>query len=373
MFPSKQPKGDPMRRFREQTIKQVLEFLHDLYAFRSWDELTTHVLNSLPTLIPTDICSYNDMSSRRRYAAYRGWPDNHPTIPQAAEILGRYAHQHPILTHMEQTKDPTSHKITDFMAQRQFRTTALYNEFYRPLQLPYNMAATIALTKDSTIAIGFNRIKRDFTEDNMAVLDVLRPHLVQAYGNAERVTGLQEQLSTFHRAIEELDHAVVAFTSRGRIQWATPRAYQLLTEYWLDRRRRSEWLPAPLRGWVADCLSNLDRSGHISAPLAPLVLIRPDRTLTIRLVLDGSKRLLLLDEHRTRLSPAMLKPLGLSPRETEILIWVVQGKTNPEIGTILGISPRTVHKHVGRIYTRLGVENRHAAMALVMDMVRQGR
>jgi DNA-binding NarL/FixJ family response regulator len=37
------------------------------------------------------------------------------------------------------------------------------------------------------------------------------------------------------------------------------------------------------------------------------------------------------------------------------------------------ISPCTVHKHVGRIYTHLGVENRHAAMALVMDRVRRGR
>lgn len=362
-----------MRRFRRQTVKQMFAFLHDLYAIRSWDELTTHVLNSLPTLIPTDICSYNDMSSRRRYAAYRGWPDNHPSIPQAAEILGRYAHQHPLLTHVERTKDLTSHKITDFLAQRQFRTTALYNEYYRPLQLPYNMGTAIALTKDSTVAIGFNRVKRDFTDDDLAVLDVLRPHLVQAYGNAERITVLQEQLSTFHRAIDELDHAVLSFTSQARIQWATPRAYQQLTEYWPDPRRRSECLPAPLREWVRHTLSNIDRCGEMSAPLTPLVLIREDRTLTIRLVLDGSKQLLLLDEHRTGLSPAMLKPLGLSPRETEILIWVAQGKTNPEIGAILGISPRTVHKHMGRIYTRLGVENRHAAMALVMETVQRGR
>ncbi len=97
------------------------------------------------------------------------------------------------------------------------------------------------------------------------------------------------------------------------------------------------------------------------------MLARQDRTLTIRLVIDDSKRLLLLDERRTRLSPTMLKPLGLSPRETEILSWVAEGKTNPEIGAILGISPRTVHKHLSRIYMRLGVENRHAAMRMVFD------
>lgn len=47
--------------------------------------------------------------------------------------------------------------------------------------------------------------------------------------------------------------------------------------------------------------------------------------------------------------------------------WVAEGKTNPEIGTILGISPHTVQKHLERAYKRLGVENRHAAMRMVLD------
>jgi DNA-binding CsgD family transcriptional regulator len=45
--------------------------------------------------------------------------------------------------------------------------------------------------------------------------------------------------------------------------------------------------------------------------------------------------------------------------------WVAQGKTNPEIGLILGISRRTVQKHLERIYIKLGVENRTAATAMV--------
>lgn len=71
---------------------------------------------------------------------------------------------------------------------------------------------------------------------------------------------------------------------------------------------------------------------------------------------------------RTRSSPGQLR---LSRRETEILGWVAQGKTNPEIGTILGISHRTVQKHLERIYGRLGVENRHAAMSVAMQTARR--
>lgn len=55
----------------------------------------------------------------------------------------------------------------------------------------------------------------------------------------------------------------------------------------------------------------------------------------------------------------MLGPL--TRRETEVLKWVRQGKSNKEIAVILGIEPKTVAKHLERIFKKLGVENRTAA------------
>jgi DNA-binding CsgD family transcriptional regulator len=52
---------------------------------------------------------------------------------------------------------------------------------------------------------------------------------------------------------------------------------------------------------------------------------------------------------------------GLTPREAEVLIWVAQGKTNPEVATILGIRPYTVRTHLEHVFSKLGVETRHAA------------
>ncbi len=51
----------------------------------------------------------------------------------------------------------------------------------------------------------------------------------------------------------------------------------------------------------------------------------------------------------------------------------MQGKTNPEIGMILSISPRTVQKHLEHVCSRLGVENRHAAMTIALETMRQGK
>ncbi|HEY2341835.1 MAG TPA: response regulator transcription factor [Chthoniobacteraceae bacterium] len=66
-------------------------------------------------------------------------------------------------------------------------------------------------------------------------------------------------------------------------------------------------------------------------------------------------------------SPDDLLPLGLTPREAEVLYWVSQGKTNPEIGLILAVSVATVKKHVEHIFEKIGVENRSAAILRVID------
>jgi DNA-binding CsgD family transcriptional regulator len=59
---------------------------------------------------------------------------------------------------------------------------------------------------------------------------------------------------------------------------------------------------------------------------------------------------------------------ALTPREREVLGWVAAGKTNAQIAQILGAMPRTVAKHLERIYEKLGVETRTAA---AMRMVKQ--
>ena len=47
--------------------------------------------------------------------------------------------------------------------------------------------------------------------------------------------------------------------------------------------------------------------------------------------------------------------LELTAREAEVLYWVVKGKTNRDIGDILGTSPRTVTKHLEHVFSKLDV------------------
>ncbi len=52
---------------------------------------------------------------------------------------------------------------------------------------------------------------------------------------------------------------------------------------------------------------------------------------------------------------------SLTSREREVHYWLSKGKSNDEIGIILGISPHTVKNHLERVFRKLGVENRYAA------------
>jgi DNA-binding CsgD family transcriptional regulator len=63
--------------------------------------------------------------------------------------------------------------------------------------------------------------------------------------------------------------------------------------------------------------------------------------------------------------------LSLTTREAEVLIWIARGKSNRDISDILGISPRTVNKHLEQIFTKLGVENRASAAALAVGALAQ--
>jgi DNA-binding NarL/FixJ family response regulator len=64
-----------------------------------------------------------------------------------------------------------------------------------------------------------------------------------------------------------------------------------------------------------------------------------------------------------------LLALGLTPRATEALLWLAQGKTNSDIATILGITESTVKKHVQEVFDKLGVETRGAAALRALEVL----
>ena len=76
-------------------------------------------------------------------------------------------------------------------------------------------------------------------------------------------------------------------------------------------------------------------------------------------------------EKPTLFDPQSLKSMGLTQRETEVLSWVAEGKSNIDVGLILGIHSVTVKKHLEHIFQKMGVETRTAAVAFALRATRQ--
>jgi DNA-binding NarL/FixJ family response regulator len=68
--------------------------------------------------------------------------------------------------------------------------------------------------------------------------------------------------------------------------------------------------------------------------------------------------------------PENLRELGLTCRESGVMHWLIQGKRNGEIATILGNRAKTITKHLERIFDKLGVETRTAAALVALEKTR---
>ena len=69
----------------------------------------------------------------------------------------------------------------------------------------------------------------------------------------------------------------------------------------------------------------------------------------------------------------LVQSLGLTEREAEVMLWVAQGKSNVDVATILGMSDKTVKKHLGNVFEKLGVESRTAATLRAIEALHPNR
>ncbi len=151
-------------------------------------------------------------------------------------------------------------------------------------------------------------------------------------------------------AVDVGGHGVVMVDAHGRMAWRSPRAQRWLAEFFADDGE------AGCAAWLQD------------ADDAPRTRRLGRRTLTARHLGSASlgETMWLLAERADDAAPSAsrLATASLTPRETEVLSWIAKGKTNRDVGEILGMSPRTVNKHLEHVFEKLGVETRTAAAAL---------
>jgi hypothetical protein len=231
------------------------------------------VITALPAVTEGEFTSYNEFYENGRPGFYKC--DQAPYCPDPAHYVGmlsRYAHQHPLIMHFHHTKAESAQMITDFVPMRTFRKTALYNEFYRPLKIPFLLSMAVKAGSDLMITVSRHQEKREFRETNRIIFNVLRPHFKQALENALAVTQMQNQLTAMNQVMEDGQQALISVTENGRIRFVTPYAQRLLKRYGVQMRTGFDQLPARLRDWLIHYHKQLIRSGDVQPELQPLLI-----------------------------------------------------------------------------------------------------
>ncbi len=204
----------------------------------------------------------------------------------------------------------------------------------------------------------------------------IRPKEVLARITAHMHSARQAaQARQARNALDAFGHATMAIRAADlRLVWQTPLARKLLQVYF---EAPAGQVPPALLAWL-----RVQAEAEGQAPIQGQSPREP-RPLTVAL---GAKQLMLSLQERTAdddwlivmrevsdaaVVEALTQAFKLTMREAEVLYWVVKGKTNRDIGDILGSSPATVKKHLERVYVKLGVETRTAAASIAMTRLRQ--
>ncbi|WP_046114638.1 response regulator transcription factor [Aquincola tertiaricarbonis] len=169
-------------------------------------------------------------------------------------------------------------------------------------------------------------------------------------------------------ALDAFGHAtLVVRAGDGRLVWQTALARQMLQQWFGGD---SPWTPPPLLDWVRQQVA----AGAVGSASQAGSLVQGARRLhfTLHESTGEDEWLIVLREaNDAAMLEGMMLAFKLTAREAEVLYWVVKGKTNRDVGDILGASAATVKKHLERVYEKLGVETRTAAAALAIQRVRQ--
>jgi DNA-binding CsgD family transcriptional regulator len=323
-----------------------LDLVGEAYGFDDLAEYRQGILEVITRVVPCDRVGYNEITPDESFAITVPEFDR-SLITQFAQLI----YQNPLIERYEQTRDGRPYRISDLVDQQTFHSLELYQQFYRPLGIEWQVAFTLPARAPLIVGIALTRTHEDFTQREVQLLALARPHLMQAYRNAELSSARKAMLAALEQGVDTLGQHIVVLDPHGRLEFATGGARRLLG----DRRG----LPDEIRAWITE--------HHDRRPAAePLILDIAGNTVLVRLLPNkrtDRRQVLLLENGTGQLSVEALRSLGLTAREAQALRLMALGNAAKQAASEMGIAARTIEKHLQHIYEKLGVRTLSEATA----------
>ena len=309
-----------------------------------------HFLQRLTELLASRDAGYCELDRSRKRTLFSSWWEDGQGASEVpveegrdGETYWRLHHQHPVCGYRERTNDWTTTRIaSDFVTQREFRRTELWNEMYRDAGVNYWIDVGLRSNGRHTRVFIFTRERGDFSERERLLLDLLQPHLERRHERVLAAAKAADALASLEEQAGDDPRHIVLCSAGGVIEFASPQSQRLLATY-------VEGVNGRVPKSVMSALRNREQ---------PVVFEHGDRRLTLRGAEISGLIVVLLGEEDTRLD-------RLTPRQRTILERLARGETDAQIAAATGIAQATVNKHLEQIYRRLDVHTRTAAAALL--------
>lgn len=333
-------------------MRGLLDLIGDVHGCSSLAEFRETLIDGLWRTLPCDWVAYNEVGRGPEDTFVLSRPKvDQNLVPRFAEL----ADENPLIRSMRITRDGRPRRISDMIDRDTFHATAIYREVYAVMQVEAQVAFTLPAGPPLVLGIALSRGAADFTDEEVELLALARPHLIQAYRNVELASAREATLAAIGHGLNGAGQHVIVLDAHGRLEFATEGALRMLGANGASKTT----IPAEVQQWIA-------ARSNSSAASQPLVLGSGLRVLVRLLPSKPEDRrvVLLLQGDLGELSVAALESLGLTAREAEVLRRTALGETAGQTAGHLSISPRTAEKHLQSVYNKLGVHSRSDAAAV---------
>ncbi|MDO8210280.1 helix-turn-helix transcriptional regulator [Conexibacter sp. CPCC 206217] len=327
----------------QRDLHAVLAFVGEVNDADDLAEFRQVVVPGLRRLVRSDLAAYNEIVAGGVPVATITDP---VATPEAYAAWARYAGQNPLYQRLLRTRDGRAYRLSDVIERREFEALELYREVFSPLGVDHQVAFALPAPRHLVVGLALSRGGPDYSQRDRDVLDLLRPHLVQAYRNAELRERSRSVVDALRHGLDDTAEAIVVLNAAGEVAFATNAGRALL-----ERAADDQTIAARLAAWQAGPL------GGAPLTLAPGLVARVVQSG------PGTGTVLFFDDLRRSLSRQRLLEIGLTEREAEVLQQFAAGSSSTVTAAALAIRPRTVDKHSQNIARKLGARSRAQAVA----------
>ncbi|HEX8288052.1 MAG TPA: LuxR C-terminal-related transcriptional regulator [Pyrinomonadaceae bacterium] len=360
-----------MKHLFHTEVKAFLSSLAQLYSDIEPQTLPERTIAVADSLISNEFVAFDFFNLNIEYTGKHWYSLPEMISDSELEIFVNYVQQHPFSPEIPRKLLHGAKRISDFIPDREFHKTGIYNEFYKLYRIDHQLCVSLTDAPDSVITCALSRTKQDFSERDQALLSLLAPHLTNALRNALAIERLRKNEERLMSIVESISNGVIALDRNKKVLFISEHTATLLEKYFGQKEISDKTLPDDLQRWISK-FDFLNQKEQLINPPLPFIVEKENSVLRINLMFNTTtdESTLILEE-KSLLTPSVLKTLGLTKREAEILFFMAKGKTDKEIAILCGISHYTVQKHTQHIYHKLGVETRTAAMLRAIEVLQK--